>query len=44
MLAMNLVFLIIAHFTIDDTASGKKLKDILMFMGIYGFIYMISAF
>lgn len=44
MLAMNLVFLIIAHFTIDETESGKKLKDILMFMGIYGFIYMISAF
>ena len=41
---MNIVFLTFAHITIDETESGKKLKDVLMFMGIYAFIFMISAF
>jgi len=43
-LGINLVFLSIAHFTFEKTEANKKLLDILMFMGVYGFIFLISAF
>ena len=44
MLGMNLIFLTCVHYLIEDSESNKKLKEIMMFVGIYGFIFMISAF
>lgn len=43
-LAMNLFYVTFAHFFIEETETNKKLKEILMFMGVYGFIFLISAF
>lgn len=44
MFLLNIGFLIGIHFLLEETESNRKLKEVLMFMGIYGFIFMISAF
>lgn len=44
MIAMNLLYLVVVHYSLEKTDTNNKLKEILMFMGIYGFIFMISAF
>lgn len=44
MIAMNLAYLTFVHYSFEKTETNEKLKEILMFMGVYGFIFMISAF
>lgn len=44
MLAANILFLSLAHWSLQKTEANKKLLDILMFMGVYGFLFLISAF
>ncbi len=44
MLWANIIYLTLAHYSIEETSQNKKLKDILMFMWVYGFIFIISAF
>jgi hypothetical protein len=45
LLAGNIAFLTLVHFSIDDTnTEDKKLKEIIMILGIYGFLFIISAF
>lgn len=41
---LNIFYLTLAHYSLKESPQNKKLKDILMFMWVYGFIFMISAF
>jgi hypothetical protein len=45
LVAMTVSFLIFAHYSIDKTRDeNKRLLEILMSLGVYGFIFLISAF
>ena len=44
LLSGNLLFLAATHFLLEKTETNKKFQDMMMFTGIYAFIFMISAF
>lgn len=43
-LIFNIAFLLFAHFFIEKSETNDKLKEIIMALGVYGFLFWISAF
>ncbi len=43
-LVFNVVFLLASYFGIDETDENKTIKEIILMLGIYGFLFWISAF
>lgn len=44
LLAMNIGILSIFHFALEKNDDNKKLQEVIMFMGIYAFLFSIAAF
>ena len=43
-LIFNVIFLLATYFGIDENDENKHLKEIILTLGIYGFLFWISAF
>ena len=44
MILMNILFVSIVHFLLEKNDTNKKIQEFIAFLGIYGFLFMISAF